>query len=146
MLRLLCFAYSMIQQPKMAPPSGTQRQRHLPQAALVLVDWGEAVSVDGVEVILVGDPWGDDFRVHNEALPTGAGLMQRLQARRGRGGGGGRMREGGGWLAACKRVNLHVAGREPTAVPLIDGRVHGSKLKKPAAALWQGLLGDSTAH
>lgn len=35
---------------------GSQQQRHLPQAALVLVDGGEAVSVDSVEVVLVGDP------------------------------------------------------------------------------------------
>lgn len=48
----------------------------------MFVDWGEAVSVDGVEVVLVRDAWGDDFRVHYVALASGAALMQRLEAGR----------------------------------------------------------------
>lgn len=32
-----------------------------PESALVLVDGGEAVSVDGIEVVLVGDARGDDL-------------------------------------------------------------------------------------
>lgn len=55
---------------------------NLPEPALVFVDWGEAVSVDGVEVVLVRDAWGDDFRVHYVALASGAALMQRLEAGR----------------------------------------------------------------
>lgn len=46
----------------------------------MLVDGGEAVSVDGVEVVLVGDPRGDDLRVHHVALTLGAALVQRLEA------------------------------------------------------------------
>lgn len=46
----------------------------------MLVDGSEAVSVDSVEVVLVGDAWGDDLRVHHEALAPGAALMQRLEA------------------------------------------------------------------
>lgn len=48
----------------------------------MLVDGGEAVSVDGVEVVLVGDAGGDDLRVHHIALATGTALMQRLRAER----------------------------------------------------------------
>lgn len=54
----------------------------LPKPALLLVDGGEAVSVDSVEVVLVGDSWGNDFRVHHEALSPSAALMQRLEAER----------------------------------------------------------------
>lgn len=53
---------------------------NLPEPALVLVDGGEAVSVDCVEVVLVGDAWGDDLRVHHVALAPGAALMQCLEA------------------------------------------------------------------
>jgi len=58
----------------------------LPEPTLVLVDGGEAVSVDRVEVVLVGDAWGDDLRVHHEALAPGAALMQRLKRRKRSGG------------------------------------------------------------
>lgn len=48
----------------------------------MLVDGSEAVSVDGVEVILVRDARGDDLRVHHIALTAGAALMQCLEAKR----------------------------------------------------------------
>lgn len=51
------FADSVFSQPVLRVKDGaTLRPRHLPQPTLVLVDGGEAVSVDGVEVVLVGDP------------------------------------------------------------------------------------------
>lgn len=52
---------------------------NLPEPALVLVDGGEAVSVDCVEIVLVGDAWSDDLRVHHEALAPGTALMQCLE-------------------------------------------------------------------
>lgn len=55
---------------------------NLPKPALLLVDGGEAVSVDSVEVVLVGDSWGNDFRVHHVALAPGTALMQSLEAGR----------------------------------------------------------------
>lgn len=55
---------------------------NLPEPAFVLVDGGEAVSVDSVEVVLVGNAWGDDLRVHHVALAPGAALMQRLEVGR----------------------------------------------------------------
>lgn len=127
----------MFSQSETAPPSGPQQKRHLPQAALVLVDGGEAVSVDSVEVVLVGDPWGDDFRVHNEALATGAALMQRLEAGRGRGG------KRGGWLGHVKEsvCMSQVCGSEATGAPC---GVHGRRqllLTEPAATIWRVVTG-----
>ena len=51
----------------------------VPDAALVLAERGQTVSVDGVEVVLVRDAGRDDLRVHHIAMALGTALQQALE-------------------------------------------------------------------
>ena len=52
----------------------------VPDAALVLPERGQTVSVDGVEVVLVRNAGRDDLRVHHIAMALGAALQQALES------------------------------------------------------------------
>lgn len=59
-----------------------KKMRKSPEAALVLIDGGEAVSMHRVEVVLIRDTRRDHLRVHHVALALSAVLVQSLDPRR----------------------------------------------------------------